>query len=80
MNRAGCSSGGRAPESGSSPAATFEREADIVSGLRREVREETGLAARPVRLTGVNEHMPAAVVALVFRGDAEPDVRFRATR
>jgi 8-oxo-dGTP pyrophosphatase MutT (NUDIX family) len=39
----------------------------IEDGLRREVREETGVRIEPVRLTGVYKNMKLGVVALVFR-------------
>ena len=39
----------------------------IEDGLRREVREETGLAVEPVALTGVYKNMARGVIALVFR-------------
>lgn len=35
--------------------------------MRREVREETGLAVEPVALTGVYKNMARGVIALVFR-------------
>jgi 8-oxo-dGTP diphosphatase len=38
-----------------------------VAGLRREVREETGLDVEPVMLTGVYKNMNRGVIALVFR-------------
>ena len=39
----------------------------IQDGLRREVREETGLDVEPVTLTGVYKNMTRAIIALVFR-------------
>ena len=39
----------------------------IEDGLRREVREETGLAVGPVALTGVYKNMARGIIALVFR-------------
>ena len=39
----------------------------IQDGLRREVREETGLDIEPSTLTGVYKNMTSAIVALVFR-------------
>jgi len=39
----------------------------IEDGLRREVREETGLAVEPVALTGVYKNMTRGIIALVFR-------------
>jgi 8-oxo-dGTP diphosphatase len=39
----------------------------IQDGLRREVREETGLDVEPVALTGVYKNMTRGIIALVFR-------------
>jgi NADH pyrophosphatase NudC (nudix superfamily) len=39
----------------------------IHDGLRREVREETGLDIEPDALTGVYKNMPRGIIALVFR-------------
>jgi 8-oxo-dGTP diphosphatase len=39
----------------------------IHDGLRREVREETGLDIEPGPLTGVYKNVPRGIVALVFR-------------
>jgi 8-oxo-dGTP diphosphatase len=39
----------------------------IPDGLRREVREETGLTVKPDALTGVYKNLACGVVALVFR-------------
>jgi len=39
----------------------------IEDGLRREVREETGLEVEPVTLTGVYKNMARGIIALVFR-------------
>jgi ADP-ribose pyrophosphatase YjhB (NUDIX family) len=39
----------------------------IHAGLRREVREETGLDVEPIALTGVYKNMNRGIVALVFR-------------
>jgi 8-oxo-dGTP diphosphatase len=49
------------------PGGILELDEDIHTGLRREVREETGLDVEPERLTGVYKNMPLGVVALVFR-------------
>ncbi|MFC0038081.1 NUDIX domain-containing protein [Actinomadura rayongensis] len=49
------------------PGGVLEPGEDIVSGLLREVREETGLDVAPVALTGVYKNMTLGVVALVFR-------------
>jgi ADP-ribose pyrophosphatase YjhB (NUDIX family) len=37
------------------------------NGLRREVREETGLEVEPITLTGVYKNVTRGIVALVFR-------------
>jgi len=39
----------------------------IDDGLRREVREETGLDIEPTMLTGVYKNMKRGIIALVFR-------------
>lgn len=49
------------------PGGVLELEEDVVSGLRREVREETGLDVEPELLTGVYKNMARGIVALVFR-------------
>jgi 8-oxo-dGTP pyrophosphatase MutT (NUDIX family) len=49
------------------PGGVLELDESIVEGLRREVREETGLDIEPARLTGVYKNMPRGIVALVFR-------------
>ncbi|MFE2871416.1 NUDIX hydrolase [Embleya sp. NPDC059259] len=49
------------------PGGVLELAESIPDGLRREVREETGLDVEPVALTGVYKNMPLGVVALVFR-------------
>ncbi|HUR06160.1 MAG TPA: NUDIX domain-containing protein [Nonomuraea sp.] len=49
------------------PGGVLELEEDVVSGLRREVREETGLEVEPELLTGVYKNMARGIVALVFR-------------
>jgi 8-oxo-dGTP diphosphatase len=49
------------------PGGILELDEDITTGLRREVREETGLEVEPERLTGVYKNMPRGIVALVFR-------------
>ncbi|GAA1857134.1 NUDIX hydrolase [Asanoa iriomotensis] len=49
------------------PGGVLELSESILDGLRREVREETGLEIEPERLTGVYKNMPRAIVALVFR-------------
>ncbi|WP_182875651.1 NUDIX hydrolase [Microbispora sp. H10670] len=49
------------------PGGVLEREEDILTGLRREVAEETGLEVEPEALTGVYKNMTRGIVALVFR-------------
>ncbi|MFS2295549.1 MAG: NUDIX domain-containing protein [Actinomadura sp.] len=53
------------------PGGVLEQDEDIITGLRREVREETGLEVSPIALTGVYKNMPRGIVALVFRCKAE---------
>jgi 8-oxo-dGTP diphosphatase len=45
----------------------LEHGESIPDGLRREVREETGLAVEPDALTGVYKNLAQGIVALVFR-------------
>ncbi|WP_080043553.1 NUDIX hydrolase [[Actinomadura] parvosata] len=49
------------------PGGILELDEDIISGVRREVREETGLDVEPEQLTGVYKNMKRGIVALVFR-------------
>ncbi|RJL19582.1 NUDIX hydrolase [Bailinhaonella thermotolerans] len=49
------------------PGGILERDEDILTALRREVLEETGLEVEPEALTGVYKNMPRGIVALVFR-------------
>lgn len=49
------------------PGGVLELGETIEDGLRREVREETGIDVQPERLTGVYKNMNLGVVALVFR-------------
>lgn len=49
------------------PGGVLELDESIYDGLRREVREETGLDVEPERLTGVYKNMTRGIVALVFR-------------
>jgi ADP-ribose pyrophosphatase YjhB (NUDIX family) len=49
------------------PGGVLEPGETIEEGLRREVREETGLEVEPVALTGVYKNMKRCIVALVFR-------------
>lgn len=59
------------------PGGVLEADEDVLAGLRREVREETGLELEDVRLSGVYKNMTRGIVALVFRcrsagGPVEP--------
>jgi 8-oxo-dGTP diphosphatase len=49
------------------PGGVLEPGETVDDGVRREVREETGLDVEPVALTGVYKNMKRAIVALVFR-------------
>ena len=49
------------------PGGVLELGESITDGLRREVREETGLDVEPIALTGVYKNMTRGIVALVFR-------------
>lgn len=49
------------------PGGVLELDEAIEDGLRREVREETGLDIEIERLTGVYKNMRRGIVALVFR-------------
>ena len=49
------------------PGGVLELYETIEDGLRREVREETGLEIEIERLTGVYKNMPRGIIALVFR-------------
>lgn len=49
------------------PGGVLELHESIHDGLRREVREETGLEVEPIALTGVYKNMPRGIIALVFR-------------
>jgi 8-oxo-dGTP diphosphatase len=49
------------------PGGGLELGETIHDGLRREVREETGLDIEPDRLTGIYKNMPRGIIALVFR-------------
>lgn len=49
------------------PGGILEKCESIEDGLRREVKEETGLDVEPIELTGVYKNMDRGIVALVFR-------------
>jgi 8-oxo-dGTP diphosphatase len=49
------------------PGGVLELAETIHDGLRREIREETGLDIEAGPLTGVYKNMPRGIVALVFR-------------
>ncbi|MDL4815994.1 NUDIX hydrolase [Actinomadura opuntiae] len=53
------------------PGGVLEQDEDIITGLRCEVQEETGLDVTPIALTGVYKNMTRGIVALVFRCKAE---------
>jgi ADP-ribose pyrophosphatase YjhB (NUDIX family) len=49
------------------PGGVLELAETIHDGLRREIREETGLDVESDALTGVYKNMPRGIIALVFR-------------
>jgi 8-oxo-dGTP diphosphatase len=49
------------------PGGVLEHGERIKDGVRREVKEETGLDVEPVVLTGVYKNMQHDIIALVFR-------------
>lgn len=49
------------------PGGVLELAETIHDGLRREIREETGLDIEPGPLSGVYKNMHRGIVALVFR-------------
>ena len=48
------------------PGGVLELDETVEAGLVREIREETGVEAEPVALTGVYKNMKVGVVALFF--------------
>ena len=51
------------------PGGTLEPDESILSGLRREVLEETGLSVDNAQLSGIYKNMRRGIVALVFRAE-----------
>ncbi len=49
------------------PGGVLELDEQFEEGVRREVKEETGMNVRVERLTGVYKNLTIGVVALVFR-------------
>jgi ADP-ribose pyrophosphatase YjhB (NUDIX family) len=49
------------------PGGILELDETFEDGVRREVREETGVEVEVERLTGVYKNMSRGIVALVFR-------------
>ena len=49
------------------PGGVLELGESIHDGLRREVREETGLDIEPIALSGVYKNMTHAIINLMFR-------------
>lgn len=53
------------------PGGVLELNETIDAGLRREIREETGLDVKVDRLTGVYKNLSRGIVALVYRCHAQ---------
>ncbi|HEY6794126.1 MAG TPA: NUDIX domain-containing protein [Kineosporiaceae bacterium] len=49
------------------PGGILEPAETVEDGLVREILEETGIRVGVERLTGVYQHVPARIIALVFR-------------
>jgi 8-oxo-dGTP diphosphatase len=49
------------------PGGVLELDESIEDGLRREVREETGLDIEPGTLSGIYKNINRGIIALVFR-------------
>lgn len=49
------------------PGGVLELDESFEDGVRREIKEETGIPVHVERLTGVYKNMQRGVVALVFR-------------
>src|SRR5215469_9355183 len=49
------------------PGGVLELDETLEEGLRREIREETGLDIEAGHISGVYKNMPRGIIALVFR-------------